>query len=251
MAYGAALWVLVLGIISGGVLSGQFADASPCPSKIKISKKVLSTSENLYSIPAQNTECLETKNKLHQPICTQFKKSISDKTNTEPFYLIKIQRAIFENGRPEALPIFDMILKGDIGTVRDINILEAFLMTEHLTLNGRKGEFGALILKAKDSSMKIYFSSNTEATAIFSDTIYASLEKDLSNGYTLYGHLHNHPFNFENPYGDIAGTTVPSAPDRSVYKDFKIKYGLKNAYVTNGFSTIAIPDSQFEHLPYD
>lgn len=152
---------------------------------------------------------------------------------------------------PIAVPMFDMILKSEIGSIRDVSVLEAFLMTEHLSLNGRKGEFAAMILKANDGSQKIYFTSSSEASASFSQKNYKDLAKDLSQGYTFYGHLHNHPFNFENPHGDIAGTTIPSPWDRRIYKDFKITYNLKNAFVTNGFSTIAIPNSQFEILPKD
>lgn len=242
---------MVYWVLSLGILLGQFAEADPCAAKIQIKKRVLAATEALYSIPSQNTECFESKNKFQQPIYVEYKKSISEKTNTEPYYLIKIQRDIFEKGMPKALPMFDLILNRDIGTIRDISVLEAFLMTEHLSLNGSKGEFGAFILKAKDSALKIYFVSNSEPSASFSKSIYTSLEKDLNEGYTLYAHLHNHPFNFNNPYGDIAGTTVPSPPDRNIYNDFKTKYGLKNAFLTNGFSTIAIPDSQFEYLPYD
>jgi len=238
-------------ILTLSMLLGQFAHANTCTSKVQITKKVMSSSERVYSISSSNAECFESKNKFNQAIYTQFKKTISEKTNTDPVYLIEIQKVIFAEKLPAAVPIFDLILNGSIGSIRDISVLEAFLMTEHLSLNGRKGEFAALILRAKDGAQKIYFTSGSEASASFSKKVYEKLANDLSEGYIFYGHLHNHPFNFDNPHGDIAGTTVPSPWDRKIYNDFKIVYGLKNAFVTNGFSTIAIPDSQFELLPKD
>lgn len=67
-------WILILSIFLG-----HFTQANPCSSKIQISKKILTNSERLYSIAAQNVECMDSKNKFHQAIYTQFRNTISKK----------------------------------------------------------------------------------------------------------------------------------------------------------------------------
>ncbi len=229
-----------------------WAQTNPCDqSLIQIGKTNLTDSDIVFNIVSENLACFESQNTVLHPIYKEFKNFVSDRTNTEPLYLINLQRSLFVKHLPEFIPIFDFIIEGKIGTIREINALEAFLMTEQIRLNGSSGEFGAYILKAPSGNLKVYFSSHHEAAVPPNKDILRTIEKDLKAGYILMGHLHNHPFFFDNLSGDIAGTVVPSGPDRSYYKNLKNKYGLKHAYVTNGFSTIEIPESQFELLPED
>lgn len=55
-------------------------------------------------------------------------------------------------------------------------------------------------------------------------------------------HLHNHPFDFTNLYGDFGGNLVPSPPDVQSYLYFSPELAL----VTNGIDTIEIPRPQFQ-----
>lgn len=212
-------------------------------------KTAISDSEFVFTFSSQDNETLEALTATPHTEYLEFRSFIKQLTNTEAEYLLKIQRNIYrKHSQPEAA-FFDQILNKEIGSIRDINCLESILLTEQLLLNGHQNEFGAYILKSKDQQYKIYFITSHDVSVTTSLAIYQRINEDLKNGFILWGHLHSHPFALDGLSPDIAGTTIPSYPDCNVYRDLKVKYNLQNAFVTNGFSTIAIPESQFDVLP--
>jgi hypothetical protein len=67
-------------------------------------------------------------------------------------------------------------------------------------------------------------------------------------GWNLETHIHNHPFFFKNPYGDIAGTILPSATDVSSFKSMADSYRLRSAIITNGFQSYILYKNEFDKL---
>lgn len=239
--------LILLGILIGE-LSMAAQPINACDGKsIKVHKTTINSSTFIFIIKAIDRPCIETQNTYLHNTYLQFRSMVTSKINVEPIYLLKLQREIFNNHLPEEVPLFDSIINGELGAIRNINILESLLFTEHLKLNGHKNEFGAIILRSLNDDLKIYFTSNTEATVSMTP-ILSPAEKDLANGFSMEQFIHNHPFNLENigiADKDVSGTTIPSRPDLKVFSDYKIKYGLKAGLITNGFSTIEIQNSQF------
>jgi hypothetical protein len=71
------------------------------------------------------------------------------------------------------------------------------------------------------------------------------LRRQFHAGWRLAQHLHNHPFDLNNAYGDIAGTILPSAPDLDTYRRLR---GLRSAVITNGFDSLELSRSDFQTL---
>lgn len=190
---------------------------------------------------------------LKAPDLDKYKQWVrSHLNNTDPYYLLNKQRKFFENTKDAEK--FDQIISKKIGSIRRANCIELLLLEEHAkNFDGGKvtHEFEAIILLNHDSKkMRVYFGSGKEASggapslSVFQDKI----NKDLANNFNMVYSLHNHPFSFDNTYGDIAGTTIPSIPDVSNYIEKKQKFGLKNALITNGISTIEFKSSEFQQL---
>lgn len=62
-------------------------------------------------------------------------------------------------------------------------------------------------------------------------------------GWTYHAHLHNHPFVFDNPYGDI-GPIVPSAPDIGGYK----RDSPDAAWITNGVEVFEVKRAEYQQM---
>ena len=62
-------------------------------------------------------------------------------------------------------------------------------------------------------------------------------------GWTYQVHLHNHPFVFDSPYGDI-GPIVPSAPDIRAYKST----APRAAWITNGVEVFEVDRDGYQQL---
>lgn len=223
---------------------------SACDNKnIKAKKTEISESDFIFNISAEDLPCMESQSKYLHSAFKSFQKDVSEKTVTEPEYLLSRQKKLYEDYSSKgASPLFDMILDKKIGTIRDINLLESFIMTEHLKLNGSKTEFVALFLKAPNGDLRVYLSSgNNPDGAEMSEKALSLVGKDFKDGYTLEGHFHNHPFMLDAR--DISGAVIPSEIDQETYQFLLKEHKLKNAYLTNGFSTIIFEKSEFKKFP--
>jgi hypothetical protein len=183
----------------------------------------------------------------------EFRKEVRARTETDPVFLLKRQRAVFEKaGAEDYLPRFDLVLSQKL---YPISLLEEMLLELHAELLGTPlfgsySEFGASLLVGPHGKLVIIFISNpSEAMVPASSQREAWLKKYLAKGYRFKVHIHNHPFNFSNP-ADIGGTPIPSGfstwGDVGVYVFEKKKFSLENAWITNGFHTLRIPARDFE-----
>jgi hypothetical protein len=136
-----------------------------------------------------------------------------------------------------------------VGRIKDINCLEALLYSTHLSLQGveKRTEFSAAIYKFSlfgEHFIKVILKSGPHP---FGPDITEDLaEEELE--IKPFAVMHNHPFVFDNNTGDIAGTLIPSGltppatfedPEHDLkhFRDLARSFGVKEAWITNGFHT--------------
>lgn len=142
------------------------------------------------------------------------------------------------------------IVDGRIGMIRPVRCAEGLAMREFLkTVDLRKNpqEFMAVVLE-KDGAFKMLgdFYRKPADSVVGVNTSSAVLNETrrwMKRGWRYHAHLHNHPFSFDNPYGDIGGALAPSEADLATYRSQK----PERAWITNGLETIEIKRAEF-HL---
>lgn len=178
-----------------------------------------------------------------------YRSHVESQVDPEPYALLKRQRAIFEKyGMKNDLPAFDEIIERRRGKIAVVGCVESLLMAAHLSEVGTHyySEFGAFIL-TKGQALKIYFFSGREAATPDASRLNTLIERDrLEEGWSVLALLHNHPFGFGNSTGDIGGTTIPSAPDEGAFLYYEKLYGITEAWITNGFSTLKVSSREFK-----
>jgi hypothetical protein len=173
----------------------------------------------------------------------------------DPIALLERQRALYARVAPNHVPTFDAIIAGELGAIGGVACWEAAMMEDHLRRHLEQhapNEFQAFLLTRGDGDearARIYGVSGNMPWAPSGTPLWEHLEADLADGWELSAHLHNHFFFLSNlPSGDIAGTLIPSPPDRSSYVSHAERFGLTEARITNAFDSIRFPRAQFEEL---
>ncbi len=80
------------------------------------------------------------------------------------------------------------------------------------------------------------------------ETVFASSALPLSRAlrdYIVMAGLHNHPFMINLQLG---GELVPSEADLALYALDAQRFGMREAWITNGLHTVVIPASEFGRL---
>lgn len=216
---------------------------------------------NLRITLNQSFDRLRTfQNEPTSPELDQYRKVISSKINTDPFFLLKRQRGFFEKSErfKSFTKRYDAILSGKIGKIRSMNCIESYFMTVHLrNLQGslKPSEFAAWILEDQSATTTtLYFTSSKTSTVGTPQIIKLNLHNDIKQGATFIQHIHSHPFSLTAlPDYDVAGTLIPSgeqdsAGDVRYYLIEREKSGLKSAVITNGFDSIEIDAEHFDDL---
>ena len=142
--------------------------------------------------------------------------------------------------------ICQKIAKHSVGQISKSDWLEKLLFIEMLScLKGKspeKAEFAALV-KESDSHFVVYMNCPTIASDVGGTSLnFSKYVDDIENSVLI----HNHPFNFSNPYGDIGGLLAPSSPDLKYFKDItdtNIKF-----VITNGLESVLLTKSDIEIL---
>ena len=169
---------------------------------------------------------------------------------TDPILLLKRQRTLYARVIPQEVPRFDVLIDGRAGKIGEMSCLEATLLEEHLKFGfekKRETEFGAYVLDC-GSELRARFQTSDQAGVSTDRVVQALVVSDLAEGCVLRAHLHNHPFDFKNHYGDIAGTVIPSAPDMQTYRNLRATKSMQEARLTNGFSTLILQSAEFDEL---
>lgn len=131
------------------------------------------------------------------------------------------------------------------GRLRAMSCLESLPFREQLgfaDLRGRAFEFMASVYE-KDGRYRLVANFNRQSNGGAGPSKAATKEGQTLTkaGWSLAIHLHNHPFSFENPYGDFGGTLVPSLPDVAMYQYLRPRVAL----ITNGLQTIELRKNEY------
>ncbi len=170
--------------------------------------------------------------------------------SVDPIDLLKHQRAVYARVLPQELPRFDALIEGRVGTIQDASCLEAGLLEEHLKFGYSEKRDTECVAYVMDCGpeLRIRFQTSSTAGVSPSKVIQAQVQLDRTQGCKLVVHLHNHPFDFENHYGDISGTVIPSGADMDTYRNIRERSGLEEARITNGFNTLRLDSAEFSAL---
>jgi hypothetical protein len=176
-------------------------------------------------------------------------------TDTDPFILLARQRAVFEEAYGPldgSVKAFRLIENREVGRISNSTCVELMLMAEHLKfhhLNVPGSEFSAHIFR-KGSRLKV-FAAFIEHESMGAPAVNISPAKrqDMQhNAWNFVAFLHNHPFSFDNPYGDISGTVIPSEPDLMTFRAFFQTEALQVAWITNGIHSARYNSTDTERL---
>jgi len=182
--------------------------------------------------------------------------ALSVARTTSQSELIDIQRKSFV-GYPNMQRRFDLVISGQAGAIERATCLENLLIAEHTArfpLKQYPSEFMAFVLRdaTYGSRLRIYFSSGDGKSTNYgppvSIEILSAVERDIEQGWIVLFHLHNHPFMLNALPDFLGGTVVPSDGDLQAYELWSQIYFLREARITNGFSTIRIADTDLKML---
>lgn len=214
--------------------------------------------EATYSVfEVENSNVLWTTNNPNSPAVEDFHREMNRYTNTDQTVIRQNQLKLFLKHYRENDPGIQMmkiILAGRLGQTVKVRCLELLLLDLHLTRVGKNyyTEYGAYIF-TKQNKLRIIYKSSDDASVPHSEQQKKDVQAAIDEGYELYAHLHLHPFNMDNPYGDVGGAAWPSGAgeaygDMTVYSNAHKEYNLKKALVTNGFDTLILVPAEFTQL---
>lgn len=139
-----------------------------------------------------------------------------------------------------------LIHSGSIGKIRKINYLESQILNyqiKRFPMFSHPTEFHGFITKnEKEGKIRVYFGSSNTEWPPKPTVIKEELEKEITKGWELIGHLHNHYCKKDKNY---VGILAPSLADAQYYKMLKERFRLAEALITNGFHTVEIENKDF------
>lgn len=201
---------------------------------------------DLLSVPKTSMADLGT-SKAYNYVA-HFKNTIQKRTKTDFAFLLSKQKPFFKNF-PEEIQRFDKALSKSVGRVRGASCLESFLLDNHLRTFSSETEYSAYVLTRPDEQNAIVVIYTQIKNGTISDQVVTNLVDGYRRqGWNVDSHIHNHPFFFKNPYGDIAGTILPSSADLTSYREMSDSVKLRSAIVTNGFESYILYRNEFDKL---
>lgn len=216
------------------------------------------SNEATYSVfEIDNSDVLWTAAVPNSPSVQDFHTDINKFTNTDQTVIRQNQYNLFLKHFKASDPgvqMMKIILAGSVGKTVKVRCLELLLLDLHLTRVGKNyyTEYGAYIF-TKKNKLRLIYKSSDDASVPHSDQQKLDVQAAIDEGYELYAHLHLHPFNMNNPSGDVGGAAWPSGAgeaygDMTVYTNAHKDYKLKQALVTNGFDTLILTPAEFIQL---
>jgi hypothetical protein len=175
--------------------------------------------------------------------------------DTDAYALLRRQHALYTRLRLDETESIRLIMTRNLGRIAPMTCLESLIFADHQARFPVQGytEFMALVLR-KDGRLRVYSMSGGvgNGAAPNLSNIRALVDADRAQGWTVELNLHNHPFNFKNPSGDIGATLVPSGTsewgDISAFTNMVASLGLTEAAITNGFDTIRFSRADIARL---
>lgn len=182
------------------------------------------------------------------PSLIEFRSRISRALATDPRVLLANQ-ARHTRGADSAN--VQLVLGGKAGTIRDINCLEALLLSvqtdrgvrRRRPMDSHPTEFLGYVLR-REGTLKVYFYTVDQPGIRGLGDLHELLARDLAEGWTPVKNLHNH--NFFPGSERVLGGVVPSGADVQYLRSAAASFGLNAAAITNGFHSIDISRADVE-----
>ena len=133
-----------------------------------------------------------------------------------------------------------LVHTGRAGRVRPMNALEGEVLNYQASrypLFSHPTEFHGFVTQHTSGRIRFFFAASDTEWPPHPTLILQRLEKDLLQGWTLIGHLHNH---FNQRHDHYVGTLAPSLADAQYYGMLVERFGLQKAYITNGLHTVEL-----------
>ncbi|MCX5795570.1 MAG: hypothetical protein NTY77_08770 [Elusimicrobia bacterium] len=174
----------------------------------------------------------------------EYRETVAKRITTDPTALLKRYMAL--QPAPEDLHNIEVVMSRP-GSIKEIGCLAGLLLEIQISRNERFAtdapEFIAYFLQKK-GKLRAYFLTNDSRGirgAGFSDLL-SRIDADRDGGWKVLANLHNHSF-FLNDLDSRKpqGVLAPSANDIQVFSAQIERFGLKGAYITNGFNTLYVP----------
>lgn len=148
----------------------------------------------------------------------------------------------------------EIIRNGTLGFIRPVDLIERGLLSFHLknVSHCHLVEFQALQFVNSDGLIKILYQTEGQISVSKSEDFKNTLEALVKDGYQVQSHIHNHPFFPPNLNLGNGGMLHPSGDhafgDVGTYRNYILKFGMKEANVTNGFHTVVLSASEIQKL---
>lgn len=219
--------------------SPLYAQALECPIPRKID--ILTKTENGFTARWEITDHLET-----PAPPSVYSSWVKQNTSLSAYQIIANHlKLISRLGESSDTRNVKLVLDKNAGRVHPINCLENFAFEQLLKVADLKKESQELLVvifeKGKDKILLGDFYRGQDGAGVAASN---SFEKERTrlerSGWVARIHLHNHPFDFSNPYGDIGGVLVPSSTDIKTYR----QNGFSSALITNGVETMEFSNEE-------
>lgn len=195
-------------------------------------------SETLWSDPTDSIPALQA-----------FRDSLAEAIGLDQLKAIVRRDTMQLTPWPEENYNHELTHNGTVGKIRGITHLEAFLLNYQATrypLLSHPTEFSSTILHHDSlQQVRIYYAASDKPWPPKAPEVMDHMEKALKEGWTLYAHLHNH---FEPDSNLYVGIMAPSKSDVQVLTWMRDEFGLKEVWITNGFTTVEIPSGELDQL---
>lgn len=171
------------------------------------------------------------------------------RADVDPRALLRRQLELYRRlGVKDGAAKLQAVLDGRAGRLERMNCLETLLFAEHearFPVEDTQSEFLAVVLR-RGPELRVYLLSQRGEPGVGPGlgAVEPRLRADAAAGWALDATLHNHPFMFDNPYGDISGVLVPSGDaqggDLASFQRLAREYGMREAWITNGFDSVRL-----------
>lgn len=176
-----------------------------------------------------------------------FRQNVRNRVDVDPYSLIQRQRGFFR-AIPRLLKAYDLILQRKVGRILPIACVEQSLLVRHLSLASAQTEFSAWILTHPQNPQVIALVKSANQAGVSMRDMEGILRQRQKSGWRLQTQLHNHPFDFTNPHGDVGGVTFPSEADVNYGREQVRDWGLSQLSITNGFDTLVLDATELSRL---
>jgi hypothetical protein len=157
------------------------------------------------------------------------------------------QTVLNSDSVPVDLSNKELVKQGYAGDIREINYVEAQILNYQINrfpLLSHPTEFHGFITENDSlNRIRIYFGASDQPFPPKPNIILSHIEEATSKGWSLKYHVHNH---YEPKSKNYVGIMAPSLADAQYYKALEKRFGLGEALITNGFTTVVLDSVNFE-----